>query len=129
MHGETEAGKGIATAGLGIARLRSPCPQAQLTSEQEETTLLFTVCVLAPCDRNIPAVTGAGWGALQYMGGAGAEGAGLGAGFCWHAGTTGMRAKPEPALPCSVRQWGLAVAPASPRLAMTCRCWSCPLLC
>lgn len=31
----------------------------RLTSEQEETTLLFTVCVLAPCDRNIPAVTGA----------------------------------------------------------------------
>lgn len=135
MRGETEAGKGIATAGLGSTRLCSPAPKApggpwaQLTSEQEETTLLFTVCALAPCDRNIPEVTGAGWGALQYMGGAGAAGAGLGAGLCWQAGTTGMRAKPEPVLPCSVRQWGLAAAPASPRLAMTCRCWSCPLLC
>lgn len=36
-----------------------PQDPPRLTSEQEETTLLFTVCVLAPCDRNIPAVTGA----------------------------------------------------------------------
>lgn len=111
--------------------LAPSAPQARLTSEQEETTLLLTVCVLAPCDRNIPAVTGAGWVALQYMGVACAEGAGLGAGLCWHAGTTGMRAKLEPDAPCSVRQWeaGLAAAPGSPRLAMTCRCWSCPPVC
>lgn len=63
------------------------------------------------------------------MGGAGAAGVGLGAGLCWHVGTTGMRVKPEPPAPCSVRQWGLALAPASPRLAMRCRCWSCPVLC
>lgn len=56
-------------------------------------------------------------------------GVGLGAGLCGQEGTTGMRAKPEPVLPCRVRQWGPLVAPASPRLAMTCRCWSCPLLC
>lgn len=56
-------------------------------------------------------------------------GVGLGAGLCWQEGTTGMRAKPEPLAPCSVRQWGLALAPASPRLAMRCRCWSCPVLC
>lgn len=36
-----------------------PQDTPRLTSEQEETTLLFTVCVLAPCDRNMPAVTGA----------------------------------------------------------------------
>ena len=74
-------------------------------------------------------MTGAGWGALQYTGGAGVAGVGLGAGLCGQEGTTGMRAKPEPVLPCRVRQWGPLVAPASPRLAMTCRCWSCPLLC
>lgn len=89
----------------------------------------MTVCALAPCDRNTPAVTGAAWGALQYTGGAGVGAAGLGAGLCWHDGTTGIRAKPEPLAPCSVRQWGLALAPASPRLAMRCRCWSCPVLC
>lgn len=117
-------GAGLLPAELLLRALQS-------TSEQEETTLLLTVCVLAPCDRNIPAVTGAGWAALQYMGVACAEGAGLGAGLCWQVGTTGMRAKLELVPPCSVLHWGVgpAAAPGSPRLAMTCRCWSCPPLC
>lgn len=69
----------------------------QSTSEHDETTpplLLFTACVLAPCDRNMPAVTGVGWAALQYMGVAWAgdgEAVGLGAGLCWQAGAMGTR--------------------------------------
>lgn len=67
--------------GAGLLLGEEPPRILQSTSEQDDTTLLFTVCVLAPCDRNIPAVTGVGWGALQYTGGAGVEGVGLGAGL------------------------------------------------
>lgn len=93
----------------------------------------------------MPAVTGVGWAALQYIGVAWAgdgEAAGLGVGFCWQAGAMGTRAKPE-LPPWRVRQFGavevltgIGVAEAvppppagSPRLAMTCRCCSWLPLC